>query len=59
MSNTELASPRGAPPGHAAGEIIFRFACASAATLLLVALAGVVISLFIGGLPAFRTFGLG
>jgi phosphate transport system permease protein len=50
---------RGAPPGHATGEIIFRFACAAAATLLLAALAGVVVSLFIGGLPAFRAFGFG
>jgi len=56
---TDIASPRGAPPGHATGEIIFRFACASAATFLLIALAGVVVSLFIGGLPAFRTFGFG
>jgi len=59
MASTVIAPPRGAPPGHATGEIIFRFACASAATLLLVALAGVVISLFVGGLPAFRQFGLG
>jgi phosphate transport system permease protein len=59
MDQTQLASPRGAPPGHATGEILFRFACASAATLLLVSLAGVVVSLFIGGLPAFRAFGLG
>ncbi len=57
MATTDLASPRGAPPGHATGEIIFRFACAAAATLLLAALAGVVVSLFIGGLPAFRHFG--
>jgi len=57
--DTELASPRGAPPGHALGEIIFRYACAGAATFLLAALAGVVVSLFIGGLPAFRAFGFG
>jgi phosphate transport system permease protein len=59
MVDTELANPRAAPPGHALGEAIFRYACAGAATLLLAALAGVVVSLFIGGLPAFRAFGLG
>ena len=53
------APVRGAPPGHATGEVVFRFACAAAATLLMAALAGVVISLFIGGLPAFRQFGFG
>ena len=58
MASTATASPQGAPPGHAVGEIIFRYACATAATVLLAALAGVVVSLFIGGLPAFREFGL-
>jgi phosphate transport system permease protein len=53
------AAPRGAPQGHRAGEALFRFACAAAVTLLLAALAGVVVSLFIGGLPAFRAFGFG
>ena len=59
MATTELASPKGAPPGHALGEVIFRYACLGAATFLLAALGGVVVSLFIGGLPAFRTFGFG
>ncbi|WP_116089556.1 phosphate ABC transporter permease subunit PstC [Sphingomonas crusticola] len=59
MARTDTASPQGAPPGHATGEIVFRFACAAAATFLLAALAGVIISLFIGGLPAFREFGFG
>ena len=59
MASTVTASPQGAPPGHATGEIVFRFACAAAATFLLAALAGVIISLFIGGLPAFREFGFG
>ena len=59
MATTALSPPRGAPPGHATGEVIFRFACVAAATLLMAALAGVIISLFIGGLPAFRHFGLG
>lgn len=39
------------------GEALFRFACAGAATLLMTALAGVVVSLAIGGWPAFRAFG--
>lgn len=59
MATLTASPPRGAPPGHATGEIVFRFACAGAATLLMAALAGVVVSLFIGGLPAFRQFGLG
>ncbi|WP_368039491.1 phosphate ABC transporter permease subunit PstC [Sphingomonas sp. ID1715] len=40
-------------------ESLFRAACLAAATLLMAALAGVVVSLAIGGWPAFRTFGLG
>jgi phosphate transport system permease protein len=49
------------PPGPAArwDEFLFRAACFSAATLLMAALAGVVVSLAIGGWPAFRAFGLG
>ena len=39
------------------GEVIFRALCFSAATLLLAALAGVVLSLAIGGWPAFKQFG--
>ncbi|MDO6412782.1 phosphate ABC transporter permease subunit PstC [Sphingomonas sp. BIUV-7] len=38
-------------------EALFRFACAAAATLLMTALAGIVVSLAIGGWPAFRAFG--
>ncbi|QKS01342.1 phosphate ABC transporter permease subunit PstC [Sphingomonas sp. CL5.1] len=41
------------------GEDIFRYLCLSAATLLLVILAGVVVSLAIGGWPAFAKFGFG
>ncbi|HEV2569152.1 phosphate ABC transporter permease subunit PstC [Sphingomonas sp.] len=40
-------------------ESLFRAACFSAATLLMAALAGVVISLAIGGWPAFKAFGFG
>lgn len=43
----------------AAFDPIFRFACLGAATMLLAALAGVVVSLAIGGWPAFAKFGLG
>jgi phosphate transport system permease protein len=35
----------------------FRWLCASAATLLLASLGWIMVSLFIGGLPAFRKFG--
>ncbi|HLZ79126.1 MAG TPA: phosphate ABC transporter permease subunit PstC [Sphingomonas sp.] len=42
-----------------AAETIFRGLCFFAATLLLAALAGVVVSLAIGGWPAFRQFGFG
>ncbi|WP_309503737.1 MULTISPECIES: phosphate ABC transporter permease subunit PstC [Sphingomonas] len=39
------------------GEYLFRAACFSAATLLLAALAGLVISLAVGGWPALKAFG--
>ena len=40
-------------------EYLFRAACFGAATLLLTALGGLVISLAIGGWPAFKAFGFG
>jgi phosphate transport system permease protein len=43
----------------AAFDPFFRFACLGAATMLLAALAGIVVSLAIGGWPAFQKFGLG
>jgi len=46
-------------PSRPAGEAIFQALCFSAATLLLVTLGGVVVSLAIGGWPAFRQFGFG
>ncbi|AEI37139.1 MAG: phosphate ABC transporter permease subunit PstC [Zymomonas mobilis subsp. pomaceae] len=39
------------------GEMIFRSLCFSAATLTLVAMAGIIVTLAIGGWPAFKTFG--
>ena len=41
------------------GETLFRSLCFSAATMLLIALSGIIISLTIGGWPAFREFGFG
>jgi phosphate transport system permease protein len=43
----------------AAIDLLFRYACTAAATMLLVALAGVLVSLIIGGWPALSTFGVG
>jgi phosphate transport system permease protein len=52
-ASTKRARPRGA-----SFDPIFSALCASAATMLLAALAGVMISLAIGGWPAFHKFGL-
>jgi len=49
----------GLAPRGAWLDPVFRGACFGAATLLMAALAGVVVSLAIGGWPAFRQFGLG
>lgn len=46
-------------PSRSTGETLFHAACLSAATMLLVVLGGVVISLAIGGWPAFAQFGFG
>jgi phosphate transport system permease protein len=45
------------PPKGAAFDPIFRWACFGAATALLASLTGIMISLFIGGWPAFSKFG--
>lgn len=58
MATAAFDAPR-KPALGTIGETVFRFACASAAVLLLAALAGLVVSLAIGGWPAFRTFGFG
>jgi phosphate transport system permease protein len=46
-------------PKGAALETFFEYLCFSAATLLLAALGGVLVSLIIGGWPAFAKFGVG
>jgi phosphate transport system permease protein len=58
--DSDAAPPRETAPGQSElSETIFRYLCLAAATLLLCSLAGVVISLAIGGWPAFRQFGFG
>jgi phosphate transport system permease protein len=47
------------PPREAAFDPLFRLLCFSAATALLAALTGVIVSLAIGGWPAFAKFGFG
>jgi phosphate transport system permease protein len=54
ISRPALSAPRGT-----FADPIFRGACFFAATLLLAALGGVIISLAIGGWPAFAKFGFG
>jgi phosphate transport system permease protein len=56
---TDLAASPLRPPRRSLADPIFRAVCLFAATLLLAALSGVVISLAIGGWPAFHKFGLG
>jgi phosphate transport system permease protein len=41
------------------GDQVFEWACTGAGVLVLLTLGGIIITLFIGGLPAFRHFGLG
>ena len=55
---TPLASTKRARPRGAAFDPIFNALCAAAATMLLIALGGVMTSLIIGGWPAFSKFGL-
>jgi phosphate transport system permease protein len=61
IADAPAAAPP-APPRSARGtglDRAFELLCFSAATFLLTALGGIVISLAIGGWPAFQTFGLG
>ncbi len=59
LDATPTTSERRASPRGASLERAFEFLCFFAATLLLAALGGVLISLVIGGWPAFAKFGLG
>ena len=53
------ASPRRSRPRGALVAQVFEGVCFAAATMLLVTLGGLLVSLFIGGWPAFRSAGLG
>jgi phosphate transport system permease protein len=57
IEDTPMEALAGGPSSTA--ETLFRALCFSAATLLMASLAGVVVSLIIGGWPAFRQFGFG
>ena len=56
---TAVAAARSSKAKGAGFDPAFRALCFASATLLLSALAGLLISLLIGGWPAFSTFGLG
>jgi phosphate transport system permease protein len=47
------------PPKGAAFDPLFKYICAAAATALLASLSGLIVSLIIGGWPAFAKFGFG
>ena len=59
MTTVETALVARRQPRGAAFDPLFKWLCASAATALLVALGGLIISLVIGGWPAFAKFGFG
>jgi phosphate transport system permease protein len=52
------AVPRPARRSTALGDAIFSAICTAAGAFVLLLLGGIIVELFIGGLPAFRTFGL-
>ena len=58
MADLTAGATKRPRPSGAAFDPVFRVLCASAATLLLAAITGVLISLLIGGWPAFAKFGL-
>ena len=58
MADLSAGSVKRSSPVGAAFEPVFRVLCLTAATTLLAAIAGVLVSLLIGGLPAFSKFGL-
>jgi phosphate transport system permease protein len=59
MSAADPAFRRRASARGSGLEPLFRAACFAAATILLTALAGVLVALFIGGWPSITKFGLG
>jgi phosphate transport system permease protein len=59
MAIAEAAATGRRAPKGAAFDPWFKYVCGGAATALLIALGGLIISLGIGGWPAFRAFGLG
>ena len=59
MATVETATIARRQPRGAAFDPLFKWLCASAATALLVALGGLIVSLVIGGWPAFAKFGFG
>ncbi len=58
MSSAEPIVASRSPPRGAAIDPIFRAACLASATALLAALAGIVVSLAVGGWPALSHFGI-
>ena len=58
MADISAGSLKRAQPVGARFDPVFRILCLSAATMLLAAIAGVLVSLLIGGSPAFARFGL-
>jgi phosphate transport system permease protein len=59
MTTASDISVRRGPPREAALDPLFKALCFGAATMLLAALGGVVVMLFLGGLPALKAFGPG
>ena len=57
MADTTAGALKRSSPSGAAFDPVFRILCFSAATLMLAAIAGVLVSLLIGGMPAFAKFG--
>jgi phosphate transport system permease protein len=54
-----VSSPPGHPRSPLTGDAIFAAVAVSAGVLVLVLLGAIIVSLFVGGLPSFRAFGLG
>ena len=59
MTSQDAAPIQRSPPKGATFDPIFKWICATAATVLLASLTGIIISLIIGGAPAFEKFGFG